>query len=51
MSANARNKHYVVTARKWRPMTFAEVVGQDHIATTLRNAMLSGRVHHAYLFN
>ena len=50
MSANARNKHYVVTARKWRPMTFAEVVGQDHIATTLRNAMLSGRVHHAYLF-
>jgi DNA polymerase-3 subunit gamma/tau len=50
MSANARNEQYVVTARKWRPMTFAEVVGQDHIATTLRNAMLSGRVHHAYLF-
>ena len=50
MSANARNEQYVVTARKWRPMTFAEVVGQDHIAITLRNAMLSGRVHHAYLF-
>ncbi|MFZ9815512.1 MAG: DNA polymerase III subunit gamma/tau, partial [Candidatus Kapaibacteriota bacterium] len=44
------NEQYVVTARKWRPMTFAEVVGQDHIATTLRNAILSGRVHHAYLF-
>ncbi|NBO70623.1 MAG: DNA polymerase III subunit gamma/tau [Bacteroidetes bacterium] len=44
------NEQYVVTARKWRPMTFAEVVGQDHIAITLRNAMLTGRVHHAYLF-
>ena len=50
MTTNDRNEHYVVTARKWRPMTFAEVVGQDHIATTLRNAILSGRVHHAYLF-
>ncbi len=50
MSTHERNEQYVVTARKWRPMTFAEVVGQDHIATTLRNAMLSGRVHHAYLF-
>lgn len=50
MSTHERNEQYVVTARKWRPMTFAEVVGQDHIATTLRNAMLTGRVHHAYLF-
>lgn len=50
MSGNEQNEHYVVTARKWRPLTFKEVVGQDHIATTLRNAMLTGRVHHAYLF-
>jgi len=50
MSGNEHNEQYVVTARKWRPLTFNEVVGQDHIATTLRNAMLTGRVHHAYLF-
>lgn len=50
MSGTEHNEHYVVTARKWRPLTFKEVVGQDHIATTLRNAMLTGRVHHAYLF-
>lgn len=41
---------FVVTARKWRPMRFSEVAGQDHVAVTLRNAILSGRVHHAYLF-
>lgn len=44
------SEHYIVTARKWRPMTFAQIVGQDHISTTLKNAILSGRVHHAYLF-
>lgn len=36
--------------RKWRPQTLAEVVGQEHITTTLRNALESGRVAHAYLF-
>ena len=36
--------------RKWRPRTFEEVVGQDHIIRTLRNALASGRIHHAYLF-
>ncbi|MCS7000766.1 MAG: DNA polymerase III subunit gamma/tau [Bacteroidota bacterium] len=41
---------YVVTARKWRPLRFEEVVGQDHVTTTLRNALASGRIHHAYLF-
>ncbi len=35
---------------KWRPRGFAEVVGQDHIVTTLRNALASGQVAHAYLF-
>lgn len=36
--------------RKWRPRTFDEVVGQEHVVRTLRNALVSGRVHHAYLF-
>jgi DNA polymerase-3 subunit gamma/tau len=36
--------------RKWRPRTFDEVVGQGHVVRTLRNALLSGRIHHAYLF-
>ena len=36
--------------RKWRPRTFDEVVGQEHVVGTLRNALGSGRIHHAYLF-
>jgi DNA polymerase-3 subunit gamma/tau len=36
--------------RKWRPRTFDEIVGQEHVVRTLRNALASGRVHHAYLF-
>ena len=36
--------------RKWRPRSFDEVVGQEHIIRTLRNAIASGRIHHAYLF-
>ncbi len=42
---------YLVTARKWRPMVFEDVVGQSHIATTLRNAIATNRVSHAYLFS
>jgi len=41
---------YVVTARKWRPKKFVEVVGQEHITTTLKNAIKDGRIAHAYLF-
>jgi len=41
---------YIVTARKWRPMRFEDVVGQGHITTTLRNAMATDRIAHAYLF-
>ena len=41
---------YQVLARKWRPGTFDAVVGQEPITRTLRNALLSGRVAHAYLF-
>ncbi len=36
--------------RRHRPRTFADVVGQDHVVRTLRNAIEQGRVHHAYLF-
>jgi DNA polymerase-3 subunit gamma/tau len=41
---------YQVLARKWRPTTFDAVVGQDAITRTLRNALVSGRIAHAYLF-
>lgn len=41
---------FLVTARKWRPLRFADVVGQEHVTTTLKNAIRSGRIHHAYLF-
>jgi DNA polymerase-3 subunit gamma/tau len=37
-------------ARKWRPKRFADVVGQEHVATTLLNSLRSGRTAHAYLF-
>ena len=41
---------YQVTARKWRPRQFDEVVGQEHITTTLKNAVHSGRIAQCYLF-
>jgi len=41
---------YQVTARKWRPQTFAELVGQQHVERTLQNALRQGRIAHAYLF-
>ena len=42
---------YQVIARKWRPQTFAEVIGQEHVTRTLANAIVSGRVAHAYIFS
>ena len=41
---------YLVLARKWRPRSFAELVGQEHVRQALVNALDSGRVHHAFLF-
>ncbi|MDE2338228.1 MAG: DNA polymerase III subunit gamma/tau, partial [Gammaproteobacteria bacterium] len=41
---------YTALARKWRPKTFSELVGQDHVRQALVNALTSGRVHHAFLF-
>ena len=42
---------FQVTARKWRPMVFEDVVGQRHVTATLKNALSSGRVAHAYIFS
>lgn len=44
MSANS------VLARKWRPRTFAQLVGQEHVVRALTNALTQNRLHHAYLF-
>ncbi|MFA6111003.1 MAG: DNA polymerase III subunit gamma/tau [Candidatus Latescibacterota bacterium] len=41
---------YLVTARKWRPRRFDQVVAQDHITTTLQRAVTAGRIAHCYLF-
>src|ERR1700732_2739553 len=42
---------YQVIARKWRPQTFADVLGQPHVTRTLGNAVATGRVAHAYIFS
>ena len=42
--------NYIVSARKYRPMTFSSVVGQEALTTTLKNAVKSGKLAHAYLF-
>src|SRR5260221_2177497 len=41
---------YLVLARKYRPQTFEEIVGQEHVTRTLANAFAKARVHHAFLF-
>ena len=41
---------YQVIARKWRPQVFDDVVGQDHVVRTLKNAITRNRIAHAYLF-
>ncbi|HET6325699.1 MAG TPA: DNA polymerase III subunit gamma/tau [Planctomycetaceae bacterium] len=47
---SAASPHYTVLARRFRPQTFSEVVGQSHVAQALKNAIAGGRVAHAYLF-
>ena len=42
---------YEVLARKWRPQSFEDLIGQAHAARTLRNAIVLGRIGHAYLFS
>jgi DNA polymerase III subunit gamma/tau len=41
---------YLVLARKWRPQTFSDLIGQEHVSRTLQNAIDSGRIAHAFLF-
>ena len=41
---------YLVLARKYRPRSFEELVGQEHVVQALANALMQGRLHHAYLF-
>jgi DNA polymerase-3 subunit gamma/tau len=41
---------YIVSARRWRPQSFADLVGQEHVSRTLTNAIRAGRVAHAFLF-
>jgi DNA polymerase-3 subunit gamma/tau len=43
------NDDRTVWYRKWRPQTFADIAGQDHVTRTLRNAVATGRIAHAYL--
>lgn len=43
-------QEYIVSARKYRPMTFSTVVGQSALTTTLKNAIASDKLAHAYLF-
>ncbi|MBI3252745.1 MAG: DNA polymerase III subunit gamma/tau [Candidatus Omnitrophica bacterium] len=50
MTAVMDPKAYVVIARKYRPQNFDEVIGQDHVSTTLKNAIAKNRIGHAYLF-
>lgn len=41
---------FIVSARKYRPLRWSDVIGQDHVATTLRNALAKGQIAHAFLF-
>ena len=50
-NSKTNTESYVVTARKWRPMVFGDVVGQAHVTTTLRNAIAGNRLSHAYIFS
>ena len=45
-----QSTHYTVLARRFRPQSFDEVIGQEHVAGGLQNAINTGRVAHAYLF-
>ena len=48
--ADAHPADYVVVARRYRPQTFEELIGQQHVSQALTRAIANGRVGHAYLF-
>lgn len=43
--------HYQILANKWRPKIFSDVIGQEHIISSLKNSLLKNKVHHAYLLS
>jgi DNA polymerase-3 subunit gamma/tau len=47
----SEQKEFLVTARKWRPHLYSDVVGQEHITRTLKNSIEQDRIHHSYLFS
>ena len=49
-STRVKSLSYQVLARKWRPRSFAELVGQSHVVQVLSNGLAEGRIHHAFLF-
>src|SRR5262245_54861225 len=49
-SPRAGGAEYTVVARRYRPQQFADLIGQEHVAAALVNALKLGRVAHAYLF-
>src|SRR5665648_481739 len=49
-AAGGSSHSYVVVARRYRPQAFAELIGQEHVAQALSNAISTNRVGHAYLF-
>jgi len=42
---------YIVLARRWRPQQFSDIIGQDHVSTTLANAIETGRIAHSFIFS
>jgi DNA polymerase III subunit gamma/tau len=50
MKPDSPEPDYLVLARKYRPQQFADLIGQEHVTTTLRNAIGAGRIAHAFLF-
>ena len=42
---------YIVLARRWRPQQFTDIIGQDHVSTTLANAIETGRIAHSFIFS
>lgn len=51
LATMSSTREFIVTARKYRPQTFGDLVSQAHVSETLRNAIQSGRLAHAYLFS
>ncbi len=50
-SNNMSERVYQVTARKWRPQIYEDVIGQEHVAQTLKNSIKAGKVAHAFIFS